>query len=207
MNEARVIALAGLFQAVSLVRALAAEGDCDPGELATCMESVFKLESDSAAAVYGGIANVRPGLRVMIEQIDGNRRDAALLRMVFAILRLERSLSRRPSVIAALQDGLTGMQRQLAHFGPTHPTVLARAADLYAENLSALHPRVMVVGNPLYLHQPAQVQRIRALLLAAIRAAVLWRQLGGRRWHLLLRPRREAMLARGMLTRTTLDAG
>lgn len=207
MKEARVIALAALFQSAGLVRSLATEGDCDPAALETCMASVFRLESESAAAVYGGIGNLRDGLRTLIEQIDGGRRDPALLRLVFSILRLERSLARHPAALALLEDGLRGMQRQLLHFGPTHPNLLARAADLYAENLSALHPRVMVVGNPLYLHQPAHVQRIRALLLAAVRAAVLWRQLGGRRWHLLLRPRREAMLARGMFTRITLDNG
>ena len=205
MNEARVIALGGLFQAVSLVRSLATEGDCDSTAFETCMSSVFKLESQSVADVYGGVANVCDGLRAMVAQIDGHGRDPALLRIVFAILRLERSLRRHPAVADSLQQGLQGMQRQLLHFGPTHPNVVARAADLYSENLSGLRPRVMIVGNPLYLHQPVQVQRIRALLLAAIRAAVLWRQLGGRRWHLLLRPRREAMLARGMLTRCTLN--
>lgn len=200
MNEARIIALAGLFQAVNLVRSLATEGDCDPDALETCMSSIFKLESESAADIFGGIGNVRGGLRVLVAQIDGEQRDPVLLRIVFAILRLERSLHRHPAAIASLQEGLQGMQRQLVHFGPTHPTVLARAADLYAENLSGLRPRVMVIGNPLYLHQPAQVQRIRALLLASVRAAVLWRQLGGRRRHLLLRPKREVMIARGMLT-------
>ncbi|MBS0430859.1 MAG: high frequency lysogenization protein HflD [Proteobacteria bacterium] len=205
MKESRVIALAALFQSATQVRSLATEGDCDPGALETCMASVFRLESESAAAIYGGVGNLRDGLRALIEQIDGGRRDPALLRIVFAILRLERSLARNPGTLATLENGLHGMQRQLLHFGPTHPNVLARLADLYAENLSVLRPRVVVVGNPLYLHQPAQVQRIRALLLSAVRAAVLWRQLGGRRWHLLLRPRREAMLARGMLTRTTLD--
>jgi high frequency lysogenization protein len=169
------------------------------------MTSVFKLESDSVGDVYGGVANICDGLRELIAQIDGKVRDPALLRIVFAILRLERSLRRHPAVVDALQQDLNGMQRQLLHFGPTHPNVVARAADLYAENLSGLRPKVMVVGNPLYLHQPTQVQRIRALLLSAVRAAVLWRQLGGRRWHLLLRPRRETMLARGMLTRCTLD--
>ena len=206
MNEARVIALGGLFQAVSLVRSLATDGDCEGDALETCMSSVFKLESESVAEVYGGIAKVCDGLRVMVAQIDGRARDPALLRTVFAILRLERSLRRHPAAGESLLQGLQGMQRQLLHFGPTHPNVVARAADLYTENLSGLRPRVMVIGNPLYLHQPVQVQRIRALLLAAIRAAVLWRQLGGRRWHLLLRPRREAMLARGMLTRCTLGS-
>ena len=200
MNEARVIALGGLFQAVSLVRALATEGDCDSDSFETCMTSVFKLESDSVGDVYGGVANICDGLRELIAQIDGKVRDPALLRIVFAILRLERSLRRHPAVVDALQQDLNGMQRQLLHFGPTHPNVVARAADLYAENLSGLRPKVMVVGNPLYLQQPAKAQRVRALLLAAIRAAVLWRQLGGRRRHLLLRPKREVMIARGMLT-------
>ncbi|MEO6968530.1 MAG: high frequency lysogenization protein HflD [Rhodanobacteraceae bacterium] len=207
MNEARVIALAGLFQATALVRELAGSGDCDPSAFETCVTSVFKLESDSAAEVYGGIGNIRPGLRALIAQIDGDTRDPALLRIVFAVLRLERSLSRRPAILARLDQGLQGIHRQIDHFGPVHPTVLMRMADLYAGNLSTLRPRVMVMGNPLYLNQPAQVRRIRALLLAAVRAAVLWRQLGGRRWHLLLRPRREAMLARGMLTGNTLDQG
>ncbi|MDQ2972233.1 MAG: lysogenization regulator HflD, partial [Pseudomonadota bacterium] len=159
------------------------------------------------AEVYGGIGHMRLGLHALIAQIDGEKRDSALLRIVFSVLRLERSLSRRPAVLARLGQGLQSIRRQIDHFGPVHPTVLTRVADLYAENLSTLRPRVMVIGNPLYLHQPAQVRRIRALLLAAVRAAVLWRQLGGRRWHLLLRPRREAMLARGMLTRSTLDQG
>lgn len=207
MNEARVIALAGLFQAAALVRELASSGDCDPAAFETCVRSVFTLESDSAAEIYGGVASVRPGLRCLIAQIDGQQRDPALLRIVFAVLRLERTLSRRPQVAARLEQGLQGAQRQIDHFGPVHPAVLTRAADLYAEHLSILRPRVMVIGNPLYLHQPVQVQRIRTLLLAAVRAAVLWRQLGGRRWHLLLRPQREAMLARGMLTGSTLDQG
>ncbi|MNN35329.1 High frequency lysogenization protein HflD [compost metagenome] len=37
----------------------------------------------------------------------------------------------------------------------------------------------MVQGNPHYLGQAAVVSEIRALLLAAVRSAVLWRQLGG----------------------------
>jgi high frequency lysogenization protein len=92
------------------------------------------------------------------------------------------------------------MQRQLQHFPVTHPTILARLADIYSAHLSNLKPRITVVGNPLYLQQPAQAQRVRALLLAATRAAVLWHQLGGRRRHLLFRPQREVMIARGMLT-------
>lgn len=200
MREARVLALAGVFQALSLVRELARDGDCDEEALEASLASVFKLESDSAAEVFGGNRGVRRGLRVLVEQIESNERDLPLFHMLINVLKLERSLHRNPEVNHRLGEGLEGMQRQLQHFPVTHPTIIARLADLYSTNLSGLKPRITVVGNALYLQQPAKAQRVRALLLAAIRAAVMWHQLGGRRRHLLFRPQREVMIARGMLT-------
>ena len=200
MNEARVLALAGVFQALSLVRELAREGDCDSDALEASLASVFKLESDSAAEAFGGNHGVRRGLRVLVEQVESRDRDLPLFHMLINVLKLERSLHRSPAINRRLGEGLQGMHRQLQHFPVTHPTIIARLADLYCGNLSGLKPRITVVGNPLYLQQPAKAQRVRALLLAAIRAAVMWHQLGGRRRHLLFRPRRELMIARGMLT-------
>jgi high frequency lysogenization protein len=200
MKETRVLALAGVFQAVSLVRAIARSGECDDEALEASLASVFKLESDSAADVFGGNVGVRHGLRVLIEQVEGNDRDLPLFHMLVNVLKLERSLARNPAINRRLGEGLQGMQRQLQHFPVGHPTIIARLADLYTANLSPLKPHITVVGNPLYLQQPAQTQRVRALLLAALRAAVLWHQLGGRRRHLLFRAQREVMIARGMLT-------
>jgi high frequency lysogenization protein len=200
MKEARVLALAGVFQSLSLVRELAHHGDCDAEAMEASLASIFKLESDSAADVFGGNQGVRLGLRVLVEQVEGNDRDLPLFHMLVNVMKLERSLARHSDINRRLGDGLAGMQRQLQHFPVTHPTIVARLADLYSANLSELKPRITVVGNPLYLQQPVQARRVRALLLAAIRAAVLWRQLGGRRRHLLFRPKREVMIARGMLT-------
>ena len=55
--------------------------------------------------------------------------------------------------------------------------------------MSHLRPRVLVQGNPHYLGQAPVVAEVRAILLAAVRSAVLWRQLGGSLWDLLLRRR------------------
>ncbi|HEX7369653.1 MAG TPA: high frequency lysogenization protein HflD [Rhodanobacteraceae bacterium] len=200
MNEARVLALAGVFQALSLVRDLARTGDCDSDAMESSLASVFKLESDSAAEVFGGNRGVHRGLRVLVEQVDGGDRDLPLFHMLINVMKLERSLSRAASINQRLGDGLTGMQRQLQHFPVTHATIVARLADLYATNLSGMKPRITVVGNAMYLQQSTVAERVRALLLAAVRAAVLWHQLGGRRRHLLFRPKREVMIARGMLT-------
>jgi high frequency lysogenization protein len=48
-----------------------------------------------------------------------------------------------------------------------------------------LQQRIQVKGNAIYLQQPNVAERIRCLLFSAIRSAVLWRQLGGRKYHLL----------------------
>jgi high frequency lysogenization protein len=41
------------------------------------------------------------------------------------------------------------------------------------------------VGEKHILQNPVNANKIRALLLAAIRSTVLWRQKGGKRWHFL----------------------
>jgi len=55
----------------------------------------------------------------------------------------------------------------------------------YQQTLSQLKPRVMVSGEQRYLSEQRNSDRIRALLLAGVRSALLWRQAGGVRWKLL----------------------
>ena len=57
----------------------------------------------------------------------------------------------------------------------------------------------MVRGEPEYLSQAGNANRIRALLLSGIRAAVLWRQLGGNRLRLLFSRSRIVRCAHGLL--------
>ena len=56
---------------------------------------------------------------------------------------------------------------------------------LYQDTISKLPYRIQVQGKIELLRNDQIAMRIRALLLAGIRAAVLWHQLGGRRWHLI----------------------
>lgn len=175
--------------------------------MASSIASVFRIDAPSVAAVYGGVAGVRLGLRNLITQLDDGSRDMAVTRMVVTVMRLERSLARHAGLLAKLQDGIVAAQRQVAHFGQESPQVVQRLAELYASTLSTLKPRVMVSGDPQQLQQPQVVEKVRANLLAAVRSAVLWRQVGGRQWQLILFRRQCGMLARGLLTGATLDNG
>jgi high frequency lysogenization protein len=205
INEERVLALAGLFQASALAHQLANEGRCDELALDASMASVFRIDSPSVVGVYGSVSGVRLGLRTLIAQLDENSRDMAITRMVVTVMRLERSLGRHKDLLEELQQGIVAAKRQVDHFGQNSPQVFSRMAELYAGTLSTLRPRVMVTGNPQWLQQPALVERVRTTLLAAVRSAVLWRQVGGRQWQLLMHRRQCSMLARGLLTGTTLD--
>jgi len=63
---------------------------------------------------------------------------------------------------------------------------IVELAELYQATLGKIEPRIKVSGSRQQLQIPANINRIRALLLAAVRAAVLWRQVGGRRWQFLI---------------------
>jgi high frequency lysogenization protein len=110
-----------------------------------------------------------------------------LTRYAVVLLGLERKLARRPELLAAIRAGIEDVIRNLPHFSVDHGNTIARFADLYLNNLSTLSPRIMVSGDPVHLNNPENANRIRALLLAGVRAAILWRQSGGGRLTLLLR--------------------
>lgn len=207
MNENRVLALAGVFQGCVLAHQLATRGNCDESAFEHSIASIFRIDADDVPSVFGGIAGVRLGLRTLTEQLDDRAKELAIARMAVTVLRVERSFSTRQRLTSKLREGIVQAQRQADHFGYIHPTVTARLAELYVTTISTLRPRVMVSGSPLMLQQQNVVERIRAALLAAVRAAVLWRQTGGRQWQLLIHRKRCAMLARGLLTGATLDSG
>jgi high frequency lysogenization protein len=207
MREERVIALAGLFQAVALVHRIAAKGQLDAQTAQPSLASIFKIDADSPADVFGGIGNLRLGFETLIAQLDDAKRNLAITRIALSIMRVEGKLSRRAAMLAELRSGIETIARQTAGNDVTSQLVMSRLAGLYADTISTLQPRVVVEGNPDFLRQDAHVAQIRALLLAAIRAAVLWRQVGGSRWRLVFRQRQYSMLARGLLARCTLMIG
>src|SRR5262249_2660176 len=205
MREERVIALAGALQAASLVRELALRGEAEIASMRVSLASVFKIDADNAADVFGGVANLRPGLQALVAQIESGSRDASLTRLLINVMRAERALSGRHDLMNRLREGIEAIARGNGRGDPVDAT--PELAKLYSETLSTLRPRIMVEGNARFLNSGAIVDRIRALLLAAVRATVLWRQLGGSQVRLFFRHRQYAMLARGLLAQCTIIGG
>ena len=92
---------------------------------------------------------------------------------------------RKPKAMQELGERISHVQRQLAHID-FKPTIVSSLASIYSDIISPLAPRIQVAGNPDYLSQPA-THKVRALLLAGVRAAVMWRQMGGKRRNILFK--------------------
>lgn len=182
----RVLALAGLVQALAQVRRIAETGQSDGAVVQTAMDSVFRIDADTPQGVYGSAADVAPGLRLLRDYFTNQAKDENLPRLALAVLQLERRFVRDSETANAVAEGISVISEQARDSGSTHPDVLSALGSLYADTISHLRPKVMVQGNPHYLGQPGVVAEIRAILLAAVRSAVLWRQLGGSFWDLLL---------------------
>jgi high frequency lysogenization protein len=178
---------------------MANNGDAETRALAAVVDSLFRFDADSTEEIYGGAGALAPGLRRVIAQLDGSDRDTVQTRMAMNVLHLERRFAAAPGTADKLRRRLEETQRDRQPWDPTHPAVLSRLGELYADLVSPLGPRVMVQGNPVYLSQPGVVAEVRAALLAALRSAVLWRQLGGSYWDLLLSRRRMVETATELL--------
>lgn len=189
MMRERTLALAGLAQALHQVRRVADTGQVDAGVLETAIGSVFRLEAESPDAVYGEGQSLESGLRLLHTYLGSRGDDPHLPKLALSVTQLERRFINDPSVSSRVHDGILAAQPAAERLGQTHPEVLAALGSLYADTVSHLRPRILVQGNPHYLGQADIVAEIRAILLAALRSAVLWRQMGGSLWDLLLRRR------------------
>lgn len=178
----RVVALGGLLQALAQVRRIAESGDANERVLATCIESLFRFDARSSADVYGGLEHVRVGLLLLRDYLAGKIDDPVLPKLAMAVLQLERRFVRDDDAVTRVRRGLEQQVAPAERLGATHPEILAALGTLYADTLSGMRPRVLVQGNPHYLGQPSVVAEVRAVLLAAVRSGVLWRQRGGSLW-------------------------
>lgn len=197
----RTLALAALFQSAHLVQQVARRGQAPESDIGTNLGSVFHLDADTTADIFGGPHALATGLHTLQTRmgLSGNSDELQVTRYVVALLHLERKLARHRTILDTLRIGIQRIGNQLNYFPVTHDTVVAALAELYQATISTLQPRIIVQGDPTYLADPQRANLIRALLLSGIRAAVLWRQLGGSRWQLLVGRRRILETARDLL--------
>lgn len=196
------IAFAGMLQASELVRQMATSGTCSGQAAQASIASVFSRDPASTEDVYGGIGGARMGLRVLTELFSARTDHESLQSLNYALglAKLGRAVSRDRKRQQAIGEELDLVEKAWQDAGATlDDSVTSQLADVYQRHVSTMDFRLSVSGKPEYLKQPEKVAFVRALLLAGLRSAFLWRQVGGRQWRLIFQRRKMLEQAQALL--------
>lgn len=182
----RTIALAGVFQSALLAQDLARYDRVDEPAFSHSINSILLTDTDTTEAVFGGLGGVRMGLEGMRDKMlgQGDQADFELARYILGLVQLAGKVLRTPNMLQDLATEIEIISSQHQGSNIALDTV-DDLAQLYSRTISKITPRIVVSGEHGYLTNPRTAARVRAALLAGIRAAFLWLQLGGRRWHLI----------------------
>lgn len=184
-----VIALAGGVQAIGVVEQLAKTGYLRTAEYETAVKSLFERNPNATVDVFGGEDMLADGFDKLHELLNNHRdpRNSDLLRYILGAMHLQKRLSRRSDMLYVIANRLEKAEQQAMHFDFSHDNVASNIADIYTDTISKFPYRIQISGEYSYLQQTRVANQIRTLLLAAIRAFTLWRQVGGSRWQILLK--------------------
>ena len=185
----KTIALAGIFQCASMVSDIASKGVVDSHDLETLVRGTLNMNPSSTATVFGHMENLRTGFYAMSTHLgDGAfQKDANTARYVISLLHLSRKLSKNAALLDTISQRLVRVQEQADMFGLIHNNTLSNLASIYSDTVSTLSPRIIVTGDDAYLTNSLNADKIRAILMAGIRSGILWLQMGGSRWQILLK--------------------
>jgi len=184
----RALALAGVFNAAALVDEVAYRSEPDAATLDLALAPLFRFDAPDTAAVYGGADKLRLGLEALARSLGAPRgpHDELIVRYALGLLHFERLYLADQTMQGELKSLLRRAQLQADASGVTGETTVGTLAEGWSKTLGRIRPRILVNGEPARLREPRNVTLIRALLLAGLRSAVLWRQVGGSRWSLML---------------------
>jgi len=165
----------------AICHAAAVVDDLAHGRISTppryLVEGIFTQGQADLAEVFSPVSNFRTGIGIAADLLSGRLRSPQQARYVAQLMKLATLLKRDQAMVGRLRSLL---DQALA--GEIGSRV---AADIYRETISKLGTRIQVTGAADVLQQTACAENIRAVLLAGIRFAWAWYQLGGRQWQLV----------------------
>ena len=190
-TEQQALALAAIFQASNQVYKLAYSGHSDADKMHFAMSTLLDQNPDSLEKLYGSVENLQDGINTMRGFMENankisDPKHKDVISYVMSSIHLASKLTSDKQLISKIENGIDNARQQAEHFSTTHDNVYTNVGSLYQDTISTMRLRIQVMGSAVYLQQAGVAARIRCMLFAAIRNAFLWRQLGGKRRHLLI---------------------
>lgn len=184
----QTIALAGISQAVYLVKQIAKRGTTDTPAMESSISSILKIDAENVDDVYGEIAGVTIGLKQLKRQLMGRATmDPEQAHYAAMLVFLQQKLKANPQLAEQIRLGIDQAAVHAESLPILDEKVLETLAETYQQTISKLRPRIVINGEQVYLTDPENANKIRSLLLAGIRSAALWVQCGGSRINFFFR--------------------
>lgn len=191
-QQEQVIALAAIVQAAELVVGIAESGKADSFYSQQLIDSLFVFEPSTTLSIYHDkLHSLELGLNTLanFSKPNNTKRFNQVSRYAISLLALEKDLSKQGEMLDVIRSRLSHVSFNQQHFieDNNYNALHASLSAIYQDTISKLRFRIQVTGNMQLLTQTHHADHIRALLFAGVRAAMLWRQLGGNRWQLILK--------------------
>ncbi len=187
LEQDRTLALAGVFQAATLAQQLARRGYADEVPMQASVRSILITDAVNTLSVFGGLEGILFGLNAIQEKMasPGKPVDFEVARYVLDLCRLQGKLARDNAMVETISNRIADIQKEFGSQEEISNQAYAALAQLYRETISTMKPKIIVQGEHGHLANPQIVDKVRTCLLAGVRAAYLWGQLGGHRWQLV----------------------
>lgn len=197
----QTLALASMFQSAYLISMLARGDSINQAAFDCSSDSLFTLDAATVEDIYGHGEGLIQGLKALIGYLSGEQKnpDRLLAYYVLSMIKLESRLLKDSRMIDHVQKGLKDIQQQSIDFDLSPMARIHKIDGLYQDTISQIKPRILVQGDQHHLSNSDNTSKIRALLFAGIRAAVLWQQMGGNRFKLLFSRKKYVQQARQIL--------
>ena len=185
----KTIALAGVFQSALIAHELANSGEVRSKQSwHTSLDSLYKIDAESTEAVFdNNMDHLSQGFNTLIKAFSKDAYYMNVLKYTLTLLSLESKLKGHPRYLQEISKGIESSKVLQHPDDKFPPAVISKLANIYSSTVSMLHPRVIISGKPFHLKQTEVTEKIRATLLAGVRSAVLWKQLGGSQWQILFK--------------------
>lgn len=194
------IALAALFQCCTQINRIAHTGYCDEQAVSTVFRALLVTNPKTIEDIYK-ISELKTGFRGLIEgfSAEGITDNSAneLVKLAMQVISLTDKIVRNTSLYNRLSNEIDTLKVQIEKACPDFlegktSVVLSsenveKFAQLYQSLISPNFSKLLIFGEERFLSSTENQNRIRALLLAGIRAVVLWNQVGGKKLYLMFR--------------------
>ena len=199
--RSETIALAALFQACNQIQKIARTGYADSHASAAIIRALIITDAKTIDDIYDPQKLV-VGLKQLVTSftaISSDKQESTIevTKNAFKLIALEQAIEKNAQIFNRLGQNIDSLRLSILSKYSDYEdgnvdTVLKEDcikdyADLYQSLISTNFPKLIIYGEEQYLRISENQDQIRALLLAAIRAVVLWRQVGGRRRFFVFR--------------------